>query len=153
MYKIIGADGNQYGPVSAEELRSWVRDNRANGETLVQAQGAADWKPLKTMSEFADLFAATAYASPPGAPAMPAPPEKVDDYLVWAILATLCCCLPAGIVGIVYAAQANSKKSVGDYAGAREAAAKAKTWTLVSFIGGLVIGVLYAIMMVVAGLK
>lgn len=38
MYKIIGADGNQYGPVSLDELKSWVRDRRANGEPWFKAK-------------------------------------------------------------------------------------------------------------------
>ncbi len=46
--------------------------------------------------------------------------------------ATVLCCLPAGVVGIVFAAQANSAKNVGDLATAREKARIARIWTLVS---------------------
>ena len=53
MYKIVGVDGQQYGPVSAEELRRWIADKRANAQTLVQAEGRLDWKPLGSFSEFA----------------------------------------------------------------------------------------------------
>ena len=53
MYRIIGKDGQQYGPVTAEQLRSWIAENRANAQTLVQADGAQDWKPLGSFSEFA----------------------------------------------------------------------------------------------------
>jgi ABC-type multidrug transport system permease subunit len=56
------------------------------------------------------------------------PPPRPDNNLVGAILSTLCCCLPFGIVSIVYAAQVNTKYSVGDYGGAAESAAKSKTW-------------------------
>jgi hypothetical protein len=42
-----------------------------------------------------------------------------------------------GIVAIVYAAQVDTKWMMGDYAGAREAAKTARTWTLVAFILGL----------------
>jgi len=62
---------------------------------------------------------------------------KPDNYLVWSILATLFCCLIPGIVAIVYAAQVDTKWMMGDYAGAREAAKTARTWTLVAFILGL----------------
>jgi hypothetical protein len=80
-----------------------------------------------------------------GAPATPKP----DNYLVWSILATLFCCLIPGIVGIVYAAQVDSKYSAGDYAGAQSAAASAKTWTLVAFGLGLAAGAVYAVMAVI----
>ena len=52
-YKITGADGQQYGPVSAEQLRRWLVENRVNGQTLVQAEGSPDWIPLASLSEFA----------------------------------------------------------------------------------------------------
>lgn len=45
---------------------------------------------------------------------------QIPNHLVWAILATLFCCLPGGIVSIVYAAQVNGKIAAGDLAGARD---------------------------------
>jgi hypothetical protein len=71
--------------------------------------------------------------------------QKVPNYLVQAILTTLFCCLPFGIVAIVYAAQVNSKLAGGDYAGALEASGKAKTWCWVSFGLGLAGTILYFI--------
>jgi hypothetical protein len=70
----------------------------------------------------------------------------VPNYLVWAILVTLLCFLPTGIAAIVYASQVNTKLSAGDVAGAREASDKAKMWTIIS----AVIGVLLAVI-VIAG--
>ena len=60
-------------------------------------------------------------------------PAHVPNYLVWAILATICCCLPTGIVAIVFAAQVNGKLASGDYAGALGASRNARTWCWVSF--------------------
>lgn len=54
----------------------------------------------------------------------------VPNNLVWAILTTLFCCLPLGIVSIIYAAQVDGKRAAGDIAGAREAARKAGRWAL-----------------------
>lgn len=73
MYKIIGADGKEYGPVSAEQLRQWVRENRANARTLVQAEGSPDLRALNQCPEFADLFGAPAAPPPPAA--RPADPD------------------------------------------------------------------------------
>jgi TM2 domain-containing membrane protein YozV len=53
MYKIIGADGQPYGPVNAEQLRRWIAENRVNAQTLAQTEGAPDWKPLASVPEFA----------------------------------------------------------------------------------------------------
>jgi TM2 domain-containing membrane protein YozV len=53
MYKIIGIDGQPYGPVTADQIRRWVAENRANAHTLVQSEGSAEWKPLISFPEFA----------------------------------------------------------------------------------------------------
>jgi hypothetical protein len=58
MYKIIGADGNEYGPISADQLRQWIAEGRANAQTKVQPEGSTEWKTLGTLAEFADVFAA-----------------------------------------------------------------------------------------------
>lgn len=57
MYKIIGGDGQQYGPATAAQIREWVAAGRANAQTLAQVEGALEWKPLNSYAEFADLSA------------------------------------------------------------------------------------------------
>lgn len=90
-------------------------------------------------------FPSSPQTSPESGP--PINPEvmtsRPSNYLVWAILATLCCCLPTGIVSIIYAAQVNSKWEGGDWAGAREASERAKMWALISLILGVVFSVAY----------
>ncbi len=71
------------------------------------------------------------------------PPGAIPNYLVQAILVTLFCCLPFGIVSIVYAAQVNGRLAGGDYAGAVATSNSAKTWCWVSFLCGLIPTVLY----------
>ena len=56
MYKIIGGDQKEYGPVSADDLRRWITEGRANARTQVLAEGTTEWKPLSAVPEFADLF-------------------------------------------------------------------------------------------------
>ena len=51
MYRIIGTDGNQYGPAGAEQIRRWLAENRVNAQTLLQVDGTPDWKPLSAFSE------------------------------------------------------------------------------------------------------
>lgn len=151
MYKIIGADGQEYGPVTLEQLRQWITEGRADAQTQAQAVGTSDWKSLKDFPEFGPLFAAPVpTTAPPAAPAAqmttpPAPQQRlhVPNHLVWAILSTLFCCLPFGIVAIVFAAQVNSKLQAGDVAGALESSRKAKIWCWASVAGWLVVCVIY----------
>ena len=56
MFNIIGADGKQYGPVTADQVRQWVREGRANGSTQLQAVGSTEWKAAAAVSDFADIF-------------------------------------------------------------------------------------------------
>lgn len=64
MYKIIGADGREYGPVTADQLRQWLATGRANQQTRVQREGDTAWKTVAELIEFAGA-AAAAPALPP----------------------------------------------------------------------------------------
>lgn len=76
---------------------------------------------------------------------------QVPNNLVWAILSTRLCCLPVGIVSIVYAAQVNGKLAAGDIAGAQDSSAKAKKWAIWSAIAWVIMVVLYVLFFVVLG--
>jgi len=92
MYRIIGKDGQQYGPVTAEQLRGWIAENRANAQTLVQTDGSQDWKPLGSLLEFAaDLKPPPMSATPP--PTINPPPSTSNPRASNK--------LPAGICGIL----------------------------------------------------
>ncbi len=67
------------------------------------------------------------------------------NWLVESILVTLFCCLPFGVVGIVYATQVSSKFNAGDQAGALQASRDAAKWTKIGFFVGLAVLVLYII--------
>ena len=67
MYKIIGADKKEYGPVTADQIRQWIAEGRVNGQTMVQAEGSAEWKALASFPEFVVLL------TPPAAPGVPPP--------------------------------------------------------------------------------
>jgi TM2 domain-containing membrane protein YozV len=92
MYKIVGKDGQQYGPVTADQVRSWIAENRANAQTLAQVEGSQDWKPLGSFPEFAaDLKPPP--VSPSAPPAMVPPP--------YSVAARASNKIPAGICGIL----------------------------------------------------
>lgn len=92
-----------------------------------------------------------------GVPAIPAAPipttgvilppgTTIQNYLVFAILTTVLCCLPAGIPAIVYAAQVNGKLQAGDLAGAKLASDNAKMWCWISFGLGLGVVGIYGVL-------
>ena len=150
MYKILGGDGKEYGPVSTETLKQWVAEGRANAQTQVQAEGGTGWTPLGQIPEFASALnappppaAASGVSSSGGA--VPPAGTKIPNYLVQSILVTLCCCLPLGIVAIVYSAQVNSKLSAGDIAGAQDSSDKAKMWAWIAFGIGIVVNIIVGV--------
>jgi hypothetical protein len=76
------------------------------------------------------------------------PGPAVPNYLVFAILTTVLCCLPAGIPAIVYAAQVNGKLQAGDIAGAQLASKNAKLWCMISAgVGVAVVGFYFLFIM------
>ena len=126
MFKILGGDGKEYGPVTADTLRQWVNEGRANAQTRVQPEGATDWMTLATVPEFAALF----HAPPPGLTAaaggVPIGPARTSGMavtsLVMGILSFISCGVtllvtsPLGLIlGLV--AMSKIKKSQGRLTG------------------------------------
>jgi len=111
MYKIIGADGKEYGPITADQLREWIVEGRANAQTKALAEGEAQWKPLIEYLEFAPLLARM--AAPLTAPGRisitptPRTNSMAMASLVMGILSItcgMCCCygLPFNVLGIIF---------------------------------------------------
>ena len=109
MYRIIGADGRPYGPVTGEQLRRWIAEGRANAQTQTLVEGAAAWQPLGSLPEFGNCFI------PPVPPAIGPLPSyshvpRSNTFatvgLVFGILSLLfiCCCrgFPFNILGIIF---------------------------------------------------
>ncbi|PNS09049.1 Interferon-induced transmembrane protein [Lysobacter silvestris] len=78
-------------------------------------------------------------------------PQNIPNNLVWGILATLFCCLPFGIVSIVYAAKVDGLVSAGDTVGARLASENAKKWAIYAAAASAAIIVLYIIFVFALG--
>ncbi len=57
-YRILGAEGKEYGPINADLLRQWIAQKRLIATTSVQAESSPDWRPLSTFPEFADALTA-----------------------------------------------------------------------------------------------
>jgi hypothetical protein len=106
---MIGADGRQYGPVAADQLRQWIAEGRANAETRVAVEGSAEWKPLGSVPEFSLLFAAklpptiAPIAPPASALARKSHPLALAGFLMGLLSFLFCCChgLPFNLLGLV----------------------------------------------------
>ena len=72
MYKIIGVDGKEYGPVTLEQLKTWIAGGRVNGQTRVQQEGSADWRTAAEFPEIANLLQTPPPPPPPGPGVRPA---------------------------------------------------------------------------------
>jgi len=79
------------------------------------------------------------------------PPVCPKTWLVESILVTLLCCLPFGIVGIVYSSKVSSKFDAKLYDEAKRASDEAGKWTKIGFFCGIGIYVIYFIVMLLAG--
>ena len=87
--------------------------------------------------------------APVSAPVRHHVPRHVPSHLAGAILVTLFCCVPFGIVGIVYAAQVGSRLAARDYAGAQHASKTASTWNTIALLTGLLGGVGWLLLTVI----
>lgn len=107
MYKIVGADGREYGPADAGQVQRWIVEGRANAQSHALAPGATEWKPLGALPEFAACFAPPL---PPRIRPLPgATYRKTSSYatagLVCGILSLFfCCCygFPFNILGLIF---------------------------------------------------
>ena len=99
------------------------------------------------------------YGQQPGYPAAPPPgygygtPQGAPppNYLVWAILSTIFCCLPLGIASIVFSTQVNSKWAMGDVQGAYASSGKAKKFAMWWAIVGAIVIILYVVFVFIIG--
>jgi len=120
MYKIIGADGKEYGPVTVEVLRQWLAEGRADARTRVLAPGVAEWRALAQVPELAELLAAApAQAQPEAATPGPEQPRTnglaVTGLILGIVAASgavcfVCCYgFPFNVLGIIFSAVALSR--------------------------------------------
>lgn len=138
-YWIIINDMRQ-GPMDLEQL---INIPGFGPATPVWREGMADWTTASQVPELAILFVRQApqpyaHTYAPGGPVPGEQQPMPSTYLVWAILSTLCCCLPTGIIAIIYASKVSPLYLRGDYAGAVNASEKACWWVIISFVLGLI---------------
>lgn len=144
---LINRNGQQFGPYSADELKQYVAEGRVLPTDLAWEDGMPNWIPVSQV--MAQQGMPAPMPMPGRFPGAPTVAIKPNNYLVPAILVTLFCCLPLGVVSIVYAAQVDTKHNAGDHAGAQQASETAKKWFLASLICGLAVTLLWFVFAVI----
>ncbi len=160
----INAAGEKVGPLSLDE----VSKHPVTSSTLVWLPGMSDWQKAAEVPAVMACIVPSAPQTPPMSQTPPMPgystasqprcgqtqgqqarvvSNKPQNYMWLGIVSTLLCCLPAGIVSIVYAAKVDNLWNQGYYQEAEDASNNAKTWGIVSaalgvvcFIIGFIIG-------------
>ena len=138
--------GQQLGPFEESELPS----HGLTASTMVWREGMPDWVAAIQVPELSHLLPPSqqppSYQPQPGyGPQQPygARPPMPDTYMVWAILVTVLCCLPFGIVSIVKASQVSSFYYQGNYEEARAASRAARNWAIASAVSIVAIVLIY----------
>ena len=127
----------------------------ASGEVspadLVWKEGMPDWIPASKVAELnligdgpiidvpSNLDPTSPYATPSSNASVPATGAPIPTYLWQSIAVTLLCCIPFGVVAIVYASKVEGLAAKGDVPGAMSASANAKKWAIISLVCGLVL--------------
>ena len=159
MHYWIVINDNTVGPLTLDELK---HTDGLTPETPLWFDGLAGWTTLGQVPGLMEQLAAPApadstevavagnhptplttspaYTSPKTEASQAADPgEMPSSCLGWAIFTTVCCCLPAGVVGIIYASKVSTLWRQGRYDEARKAAETAMWWTVGGITAGLVL--------------
>lgn len=158
------------GPFEVEELVA----RSIKPTDLVWCEGMSQWTSVSEVAEIMDVMNAGSQTIPPVVPfvdggqppvcnvqqasyypttGQEAIPPMPDTWLVASILATLFCCCPLGLFGVVKAARVETLWRNGQYQEAEQASADAKKWTLITAVCGFVFSVIYMIFMAYVSAK
>ena len=158
----INYNGVQSGPVDLDG----IKEMRLTSAAYVWREGMSDWARITQLPELQGYYemevkTAEAVTGQPYQPAQPSQPVGAQPQyaeqeptepcpptnFVWAILATVLCCIPLGVMGIIYALKVTKKYTAGDLKGAQEASETGAWW----IIAAIVLGVMWRPLMFMLG--
>lgn len=131
------------GPYPKEELLHKGID----GDTLVWCAGMTEWKRARDIPDLYSILSQLPPEPPHSNAVMP------KTWLLESILVTIFCCLPFGIVGIVYASKVEEHFISGNYRKAAIYSAQAKKWTVWGLMSAVVLTLLYFILIIALGMS
>ena len=154
----INHNGEQSGPMDIDAVKEMNLTSTAH----VWYEGLSEWVCITQVPELQGLYTMTSdqpvvtgqpyqsaqqpavqsvQPSSPQASGQPIQPVAGEPCpptnLVWAIISTLLCCLPAGIVGIIYALKVQNKYQQGDIEGAKRASETGAWWCIAAIVLGI----------------
>ncbi len=150
MFKIIGADGKEYGPVGADQIRRWLAEGRVNAQTQAWRGGMSTWLPLGSFPEFA--------------PSLPQPFPSGSDpsrtprtnsmalagfiFAVLSITFGFCCCYgtPLNLLALVFSFVGLSQIRSDPSQAGKPLAIAGIVIALLSLIVGVILGLFYGLM-------
>jgi len=144
LFKIRGADQNEYGPVTADVVIQWIAANRLARHSLAQIEGSTEWKPLSEFPEFQGVLSAQSAPPPPmlggSYPSGGSQQGMAIASLVLGIGGITCLSLFAGIPAIIlgHMAHSRARKMPAVYGGAGMA------------LAGLILGYLSVVLLPVS---
>ena len=141
----VGKNDEQYGPFTVNQINESIAKGEFSLEDLGWYEGLDEWKPLRNIEGIIDAAVIASNVSS-SSNNINASSEQVPSNLVWGILSTLCCCLPLGIVSIVYASKVEGCVIAGDIEKAKENSKKAAMWAWISFGVMILLGIISVIL-------
>ena len=134
----IAADAPVHPQTAEASVADGGQDAAARSETAIVGQPYEAEQPVRPQGNWANQTANTSWQAQgevqqPDAPG-PCPPTN----LVWAIISTICCCLPAGIVAIIYSVKVTNKYNMGDFKGAERASETSAWWCIAAIVLGII---------------
>lgn len=139
----INHNGVQSGPVDIDDLKAMGLTSAA----YVWHEGLSDWVKITQLPELQGLYDMVEEPLQPAtqqaAPVQPVQPQPETTEpcpptnLVWAIITTVLCCIPSGIVAIIYALKVSNKYREGDIEGAKRASETGAWWCIATIILGI----------------
>ena len=150
----INHKGVQSGPVDLEALKGMGLTSQA----YVWHEGLADWVKITQLPELQGMYETIEQEAVTGVPYQPqqqtmttdqpattTQPQPVETEpcpptnLVWAVISTVLCCIPTGIVAIYYALKVSNKYREGDIEGAKRASEVGAWWCIATIILGIIV--------------
>ena len=149
----INHNGVQSGPVNLDAMKKMGLTSAA----YVWHEGLADWVKITQLPELQGVYEMVQEPATMGQPYQPQQPVQPQQptlpqgeqqpaqsepcpptNLVWAIISTVLCCIPTGIVAIIYALKVTNKYREGDIEGAKRASEVGAWWCIATIILGIV---------------
>ena len=113
MFRIIGGDKKEYGPITTDQLRQWMVENRVNGQTLIRPEEGGEWRPLSAFPELNPTLASDTAAPQVGLQAAVSTTDPVSAVIPYRNMPALisyylavfslipCLGIPLGLAAVV----------------------------------------------------